>query len=329
MKRALTWIGTVLAVVVLLLLALSYRPQPGHTTYGMTFSARYAEELGLNWKETYTAMLDDLGVQRIRLPVYWDMIERERGVYWWGDIDFQIHEAKAHDAEIILAVGRRVPRWPECHVPEWGKELSWEEQQGEILAFIRATVEHYKEEVAVSMWQVENEPYLPVFAESACGELDEGFFKEEVALVHSLDSRPVLITDSGNLGTWAGAYRAGDIFGTSVYLYFWNDELGAFRTILPAAYYRIKANIIRILFGARPIILSELSLEPWLAAAIGDVPLDEQLSRMNMEKFGEIVEYGRKTHFDTQYLWGVEWWYYMKTKQGHPEFWDAGKELFQ
>lgn len=329
MKRLAVWSIGILAALVLALVALSYRAEPESIEYGMTFSARYAEELGLDWRETYRAMLDDLGVRRVRIPVYWDMVEPERGIYHWSDIDFQLREAATRDASVILAVGRRVPRWPECHEPQWGKELSWEERQAEILKYIEAVVGRYEKNPAVVMWQVENEPYLSIFAERECGELDEAFLREEVALVRSLDSRPILITDSGNLGTWAGAYRAGDVFGTSVYLYFWKERIGAFRTVLPAAYYRIKANIVRILFGARPIILSELSLEPWLAAHIDAVPLDEQLARMNIEKFTEVIAYGKQTRLGTQYLWGVEWWYYMKTKEKHPEFWDAARDIFR
>jgi len=30
---------------------------------------------------------------------------------------------------------------------------------------------------------------------------------------------------------------------------------------------------------------------------------------------------GAKTNFDEQYLWGVEWWYYLREK-GHPEIWN-------
>ncbi len=309
-------------------LALSYRAEPQSIEYGMTFSARYAEELGLDWKEVYGAMLDDLGVRRIRIPVYWDAVEEERSVYSWGDLDYQMHEAEARDADVILAIGRRVPRWPECHVPSWAEKLSWEDQKDEIRAYIRAVVGRYADEPALALWQVENEPYLSVFADDQCGALDEDFLREEIALVRSLDTRPILITDSGNLGTWAGAYRSGDVFGTSVYLYFWNERFGAFRTVLPATYYRIKVNAMRLFFGARPAIVSELSLEPWLAASIGDVSLNEQLSRMDIKKFWEIVEYGRATRFGAHYLWGVEWWYYMKTKHAHPEFWDAGRDVF-
>lgn len=335
MPRFLRFLLIALPLLAAVLFALSYRATPERISYGVSFSVPYAEELGLDWKEVYRAMLDDLGVKRLRLPAYWPMVEPKKGTYEWSELDFEIGEARARGATVILAVGKRLPRWPECHVPAWarvgegGEGLSPSEQKEALRAYIRAVVERYKDNPAIVMWQVENEPYLRVFAKDQCGALDEAFLKEEIALVRSLDSaRPILLTDSGNLGTWVGAYPRGDVFGTSVYLYFWNPTLGAFRTVLPAAYYRVKANLMRLLFGSKPVILSELSLEPWLAASINDVSLDEQLSRMNIEKFNEVVQYARATNFDTQYLWGVEWWYYMKTKQRHPEFWDAARALF-
>lgn len=330
MTRFLKWLFLTIAIFAIALLAISYRPAPDTVSYGMSFSVPYAEELGLDWKETYRAMLDDLGVKRLRIPAYWPMVEPQKGTYEWSELDFEINEARAHDTSVILAVGKRLPRWPECHVPAWATSLSQEEQKVELRAYIRAVVERYKDDPTIIMWQVENEPYLGVFAEDQCGNLDEAFLREEIALVRSLDGTlQILLTDSGNLGLWAGAYRQGDVFGTSVYLYFWDPTLGAFRTILPAAYYRVKANLMQLLFGKKPIILSELSLEPWLAASIHDVSLEEQLSRMNIKKFDEILQYAKQTSFSTQYLWGVEWWYYMKTKEGHPEFWETAQKLFE
>ncbi len=298
-----------------------------NVTYGVTFSTLYAEEIGLDWREVYRATLDELGVRHIRVPVYWDRVEKEKDSYDWSEIDFQVREAKKREADVILVIGRRVPRWPECHVPGWAKTRSWEEQKVEILEMLRATVERYSDEGTVRMWQVENEPYLLYFADEACGEFDEDFLHEEIALVRSLDNRPILQTDGGNFGTWIGAYRAGDVFGTSMYLYFWRPDVGAFRTILPPSYYHAKSNLVHFLFSDKEIILSELSLEPWLAAHINDVPLDEQILRMNVEKMREITEYARQSPFDTQYLWGIEWWYWMKGK-GHPEFWDLAKRLY-
>jgi len=48
---------------------------------------------------------------------------------------------------------------------------------------------------------------------------------------------------------------------------------------------------------------------------------------MDIDKFDEIIDFAKKTGFDEQYLWGAEWWYWMKT-QGNDEYWNHAKELF-
>lgn len=331
MKRSFAWVGLLVVLLALGIMALAYRDTTASPRYGVSFSSLYAEEIGLDWKAVYREMLDDLGVRLIRIPVYWSEVEPQEGVHMWDDLDYQLREAAARDARLVLALGRRVPRWPECHVPRWAQERDWEAQKSALREFITAVVLRYRDEEVVALWQVENEPFLESFGDEQCGdELDTAFLDEEIALVRSLDpSRPIMLTDSGNLGMWAGAYRRADIFGTSAYLYFWEAPVGAFRTILPPGYYRLKANVMKILFGERPLMISELSLEPWLAAHIDTVPLEEQLRRMNIEKFYEILDYGRRIGFPEQYLWGVEWWYYMREKHGHPEFWDAAKRLYR
>ena len=319
----------ILAVLAgILFLALTLRPVPATVTYGVSFSTMHAEELGLDWRSAYLAVLDDLKARDLRIPAYWPRVEKARDGYDWSELDFQLREARARDARVVLAVGRRLPRWPECHVPEWAQGLSWEEQKTELREYITAVVERYKGNSTISYWQVENEPYLSAFAYDHCGELDEAFLKEEIALVRSLDSRPILITDSGNLGTWMGPYKNGDVFGTSLYIYFWNPELGQFKTKLPALFYRAKERMVELLYGKKQTFLIELSLEPWLIEPTVDAPLEEQLLRMDINKFNEIIAYARQTSFDTQYLWGAEWWYYLKNTKGHPEFWDAAKQLY-
>ncbi len=308
---------------------LTDKPEPGRIVYGMSFNTFYAEELGLDWRETYGAILHDLGVRHLRLAAHWPMVEPAQGRYSFIELDHQLSEAEAVGADVILAVGRRLPRWPECHIPKWAADMSWEEQKDELRDYLEAVVTRYKDRANIIMWQVENEPYLGVFAREHCGELDEDVLKEEIALVKRLDpTRPVLVTDSGNLGTWQGAYRHGDAFGTSVYVYFWNPELGQFKSVLPPWFYRAKESLVRSVYGAKPTYLIELSAEPWLLEPITAVDVETQYSRMDVGKVREIIEYAAKTRYDKQYLWGAEWWYWLR-QNGHDEMWDLGRELFQ
>ncbi len=306
----------------------AYKPLPARITYGMSFNAMYAEELGLNWQETYDAIIDDLSVRHLRLAAHWPMVEPRDDVYNFSELDYQLARAREVGATVVLAVGRRLPRWPECHVPQWAARESWEVQQAEILEYMSTVVNRYKDNPAITYWQLENEPYLEVFAKDHCGEFDEAFFEAELVHLRSLDStRPILVTDSGNLGLWSGPYRHGDVFGTSVYVYFWNPELGQFRTVLPPWFYWLKEALMRLRYGEKETMLIELSAEPWLLEPVTAVPIETQFSRMNQEKFAEILSYAERTRFSKQYLWGAEWWYWLKL-QGHAELWEQGGALF-
>ncbi len=322
---------TVLIVSVLVALALVFlarKEAPERIVYGMSFNTSYALELGLDWRETYDAILDDLGVRHLRLAAHWPMVEPIQNAYNFEELDYQLARAEEVGATVVLAVGRRLPRWPECHIPDWAADLSWSEQQERLRSLITATVTRYKDHPSITYWQVENEPYLAAFAYEHCGALDEDFLEEEIALVHSLDgTRPVLVTDSGNLGTWYRPYQQGDAFGTSVYVYFWNPDLGQFRTVLPPWFYRVKDNFVQLFYGQKETMLIELAAEPWLIEPIVEVDLDVQFSRMDLEKFEDILEYAKETRFEKQYLWGAEWWYWLH-KQGHDAFWERGRSLY-
>ncbi len=323
-------LGALIAALVgLFYLFLINTKEPAAIEYGVSFNTFYAHELGLAWEEVYRAILDDLDVRRLRLAAHWPMVEGEEGTYTFDELDTQMRLAEERGAKVVLAVGRRLPRWPECHVPDWAQDKSWEAQQAHIMRLITAIVERYKDSPALELWQVENEPFLTVYAQEQCGELDRRFLDREIELVRTLDpNTPVLVTDSGNLGLWLEAYRRGDVFGTSVYLYLWNEATGPFRSFLPAHVYRAKQSLMGLLFGKKETLLIELSLEPWLNKPIVDTPLAEQLERMHPDRFDEIIGYARETRLQKQYLWGAEWWYFLK-QNGDARFWEHARALYR
>ena len=112
-----------------------------------------------------------------------------------------------------------------------------------------------------------------------------------------------------------------------MYVYFWNPNLGQFKTVLPPWFYRVKENIMKLLYGSKRTFLIELAAEPWLLEPVTNVPIETQFSRMDVKKFEEILSYARDTRYDTQYLWGAEWWYWLKL-HGHSEMWDRGQQVF-
>lgn len=305
---------------------------PGAKTWGTTFTTLYSRELGLNEKDVLIAALDDLKIREFRIVAYWPEIEKTEGVYDFSDLDFQVNAIKSRNGKIILAVGKRLPRWPECHEPEWAKEkqLDREQTNEKILKYVEATINRYKNEQSIWAWQMENEPFLFGFGE--CHYVDDEFLDKEISLIRSLDSsRPVILTDSGEFGLWFRAYKRADIFGTTMYRVVLSRliPIGHFKYPLDPDFFKIKLGIMEMIWGKKQAIGVELQAEPWLEKRPPNVPLDEQLKAFGFNQFKENIEYAREVGFERNYLWGVEWWYWMKEKQNHPEFWEEAQKIFK
>lgn len=293
--------------------------------FGVSFTHHHAESLEMNWKETYTAILDDLEVKRMRIAAYWDRIETEDGKYDFSDVDWQVKEAQKRGVDLILAFGVKTPRWPECHIPDFYLENK-AERDNALLAFEEVLIKRYRDYDNITYWQVENEPFLKFFGDCPEGAIDEDLIDKEIALVKSLDSdREIIVTDSGELSVWWQAAERADVFGSTLYRMIYKPPFGYVTYPLGPNFFRIKALLARIVTGQKNFIISELQAEPWPNDWILNVSVDEQYKTMNPEKFKEIIEYTQKTKFEEAYLWGVEWWYWLKEKHNMPEMWNIAK----
>lgn len=295
--------------------------------YGVTFSKKQAIDLGLDWQETYLAMFDDLGVEKIRLAAYWDEVEPREGEFFWQDLDWQLSEAQKRGAEVILGVGVRLPRWPECHSPDWAESLSKQEREDEILEYIKKTVNRYKGNTAIKLWQVENEPFLKHFGE--CPEPDADFLDTEISLVRSLDKRQIVVTDSGELSVWVPAAKRADIFGTTMYRKTYSDLLNSYVSYpIEPSFFRVKKNLADIFAEPEKWIVIELQAEPWGPVPFQELSAEERSKTMDLDKFREMIEFSRQAGFQEFYLWGVEWWYWEAKTQGNPGLWREARSLF-
>ncbi len=296
--------------------------------YGVTFSKKQAENLGFDWQKMYLAVLDDLGVKKIRLPAYWNEIESKNEEFFWDDLNWEINEASARNAEIILAIGGRLPRWPECHFPDWTKDLSEEERENKILNYLKETINRYKNEKQIIAWQIENEPFLSHFGD--CPTSDKKFLDKEISLARELDTRPIIITDSGELSVWIPAARRADIFGATMYRDTYSAHLKRYiHYPISPGFFRLKKNIASIFAHPKKWIVVELQAEPWAPTPYQDTTQAERDRTMNLKKFKEMIGFSSKTGFREFYLWGVEWWYWEKEKNNNPEMWEEAKKLFK
>ncbi len=315
-----------IALLVFLMIVFSFffmgkAPVQDEIVWGMNFSQKHTQALNLDWKETYLALLDDLNIKNVRLIAYWDMVEPQKDQYFFEDLDWQIEEAKKRNADVILTVGMKTPRWPECHIPEWARD-NWEE---ELLKYLEEIVEQHKDEEIVWAWQIENEPFFPF---GDCPETSRDLVEKEIDLVKKLDpDKKIVITESGSFSFWFKGAKLGDVVGISLYQEAWFKELKRYvKYHLPGVFYWRKSKIIDFVFE-KEIICTELQAEPWGPTLLYDSSLEEQKKTMNLDRFRDIISLAKETGLKEFYFWGGEWWYWMKTKQNDDSIWEETKEL--
>jgi len=300
------------------------------TTLGVTFIADYATYLGLDAHQNYTAILDDLHVKHLRLVSYWSDIEPVQGTYDFSELDWEMDQARAHNATVSLSIGLRQPRWPECHAPAWvdtNKDSStWEPQ---LNAYITAVVNRYKNNPALQSYQLENEYYLNAFGE--CNNFSRARLGSELALVHSIDpTRPVIMSRSNNYAGFSLRQPLPDIVGISIYRHVWSGPIRRYLTYpFPSWYYAFLAGAEQILTG-KPSVVHELQAEPWPPNGQGilNTSLHEQDRTFDAQTLQSTAKFGRQTGVKNIDLWGAEYWYYRMVTLHDPSVWNAAKQIF-
>ncbi|MFH0937400.1 MAG: beta-galactosidase [Candidatus Daviesbacteria bacterium] len=322
-------LGLTFLVVILIITKLFYdqinlskKPQ-----FGISYSPSYAQALGLDWKSTFLSLLEDLNVKNLRLAAYWNEIEPEQGKYDFSDLDWLISEASKHQARVILAIGYKLPRWPECRSPGWLNLENAREKNSQQLLMMEAVIAHFEGNPTIFAWQIENEP---LFRFGLCPTLDKKFVETEIALVKSKTKKPVMLTDSGELSTWITAMKSSDYFGTTLYRIVHDKFLGRIRYPIQPWFYRTKHFLVQKLFAPKnqKSIIVELQAEPWVTKFMADTPMAEQLQTFPLIQFEENVDYAKKVGFEEIYLWGAEWWYFAKN-MGQPQYLNYAKTLFK
>jgi len=322
----------VAAVLVVLILINSFAWQPiKNPQYGVSFSVKYAEELGSDWKANFIALLDDMHVKRFRLMSYWDRIEKSPGKYDFSELDWQMDQAAKRDVKISLAIGLRQPRWPECHRPDWAKKLAKPEQNQELSKFIEATVKHVKNHPALASYQLENEALNGWFGECTSVDIERDRLAQEFSMVKDLDpSHPIYMSLSDQHGFPAGSLVP-DKYGFSVYRVVYSTQLPIHFYMTyptPTTYHRLRAWLINRI-KHRQVFIHELQLEPWGAKATKDLSIEEQNKSMNTEQMKFNLDFAKRIGQPEIYVWGSEWWYWRMNHFNDSGPWDTFKQELQ
>lgn len=299
---------------------------PSDLELGATFSDRYAQELGLDWQEAYIAVLDDLEVKKIRIPVYWSQVEHEEGDRDYRSVDWMMDEAAKREVDVTLAIGVKVPRWPECYAPDWIEGVSQYRLEEALHVFMVDAVTRYKNHPALERWQIENEAFFPF---GVCEAVDPQRIFLEVETVRRIDpSHPIQMTSSGEQSLWMLNAMPADVLGVSVYRWAWNPVLGYVPIPLPELAYAVQKKLADPFVDT--IIVSELQAEPWFPGywEKTDVSrLDQTYSLFTTTDLLRNIEVAKRIGVDEAYIWGVEWWYFLK-ENGDDRLWNVGRALY-
>lgn len=300
-------------------------------TYGATFVPDYATFLGLNPKQTLHA-LTSIGVRQFRLTSYWSDIEPNKGQFDFSQLDWEFAQADQVHAKIILTVGLRQPRWPECQVPNWvnisAPMSSWEPQ---LLQEMSLVINRYKHNPALQAYQLENEYFLHGFGK--CTNYSRKRLITENNLVKKLDpAHPIIIGRSNNgLGFPLGLPKP-SVYSISIYRRVYNPKIipGYLEYPYTAWFYGFLAGTQEI-YQHKNMIIGEMQAEAWTLpnVTIPESSLAEQNKSMNASRLEHRFSFSKQTGMKDVIMWGAEYWYYRMVVLHDPSLWNVAKSEYQ
>ncbi len=338
LRSRLRLIAAITAAVILVLVAImfgiaqwyihSQRNQP--YVQGVTFIPAYAESLGVDPQETMDALIG-VGVKHFRLVSYWNQTEPVPGQYDFSLLDWQFKKAEAADAKVILTVGLRQPRWPECHEPNWAdttKPLdTWQPQ---LERYMSAVINRYKTSPALDSYQLENEYFLKGFGH--CKDFSRSRLVDEFDLVRQLDTKhPIIVGRSNNALGFPAGQPTPDAWGISIYKRVWDAAITKryLEYPFPSWFYGFLAGTQK-LYADKDMIIAELQAEPWppKGSPITSTTLAEQNKSFNAKRFEDRIKFAEDTGMRGTYYWGAEYWYYRKVVLHDDSVWQVAQATF-
>ncbi|KXK09772.1 MAG: endo-1,4-beta-xylanase [Candidatus Dojkabacteria bacterium] len=278
--------------------------KPNKQSWGFTFSHKFALELGLDSNETLAVLANYGFFSEVRLCAYWDTIETSPHEFNFEALDKLVAIAGKGGLKITLAVGRKVPRWPEYHEPDWARNKSREYLEDRAIYFIERVVDRYKDIDHITSWQIENEPLLNFGITDYV--LTPEYLRRAVESVRNLDQRPITITVSAEKGQIKTEAELADIVGINIYPFVYDNVLHRYID-QRLANQEYKSRFEKI---GKDIIIAELQLEPWGPGSILSMSRAEQTKSMNLQRAEEHIQLAKTTSIETVWIWGIEWWYH-------------------
>lgn len=203
----------------------NFKPQ-----YGVSYSFEHAQWYGLDAREAYVKLLDEVKFDWVRLSFFWDRHTKSGGELNLEELEFAIEEAQKRDIKVVIALGLKTPYYPEYHPPqlirekiEFGQRLDASHPIAkDVIEIDREVVEVLARWDNIIFWQVENEPLI---GNVNRWKIDASLVAAEVDTVRAADfkKRPVILNHAG-VGFYDASWKdllpilqKGDVFAVNAF----------------------------------------------------------------------------------------------------------------
>ena len=320
----------------------------GTPEYGINFSCKRTQHLGQPCAALFARTLDELGVRYVRLSLYWSDVETRPGFYDFRSIDRLLAIADERGVRVTVTIGMKAQRYPEFWFPTWLREAANLAPDGypednplvrqALFPYLAAAARHVGAHPAVEALQVENEPFVHFEGHANGWRIRKEFLVREIEAVRAADpgQHPIAVSHASWLrrdDTWRWIVEQADILAQSVYtkrqrgpwpwLYIFPYRLGPFTPDLPDQA-RVAAR------DGGQLWITELQAEPFEQPTVDirRIPTHEAAS-FSLRWFHKNVRLANRSGATRVYLWGAEWWAYLRDVRHEPELWEAARALLQ
>ncbi len=313
---------------------------------GANFSCKRAEHFGQDCRRALEGVLDELGARQLRLSVYWSDVERSPGDYDWSSIDWQLDTLHARGARAVVSIGMKAQRFPEFWLPTWlrlaaaipadrfPEDHPLIEQY--LFPYLEAAARHIAAHPAVDSLQVENEPFVHFEGHANGWHIREAFLARELATVRAATPATRISVSHASWSrrdaTWTWILDNADVISQSVYtkrqrgpwrwLYIFPYRLGPVTPRLPTQAAEARRR-------GQELWIAELQAEPYEGPSV-DVRREatHDVASFSPRWLHDNLRLARRSGATRVYLWGVEWWAFLREQRADSQLWDAGRSLF-
>lgn len=278
---------------------------------GTTFSHQQALLLGQDPQKSLQRILA-IPIKHLRLCVYWSDIQPKPDHWNFDQLHWQLQQAQKAKVSVTIACGQKTPRWPEFHLPPWlNTDIVRPAASLPLFTYLEKLVKTIQKYSCITAWQLENEPFDPSGPNQQV--ISRALYMKELALLRSLDDRPILSTVWGNVLMVRNAFDQllPLVDGVGIDLYPITPT--SLPRPLPQHQHLYLPKWLlqwRLRPDQRQIYIAELQAEPWEKNL--ESFLSQQPMSMSPQQLKKNLIFAQSLGINRIDLWGAEYWLYAK-----------------